>query len=251
MLELNLSPTSINEYRQSQLQFYYDYIAKAKKDTETPECYGLAGSLVHSLLETYKGQELDLISTEFNMLWTENNLENLKDIKGKNLDKGVYWKCILTGLDKVKFLDVQSKEETITYPLLVTETHKITAKGIIDLVIKENNNVILLDWKTSNSLDLKGNFELQAKMYCYLYYLKWDVIPSKFRFEYLKKNEVKEYTFSKKDLEEFGVYLNNLAKEVINKGTNILNYELGNFENIFNSHLEKCSKEFLRRRHLD
>jgi RecB family exonuclease len=247
MIELNLSPTSLNLYEQSQMQFYFEYIAKADKDTNVPECYGVAGNIVHSLLEKYNNQDIYDIKTHFNMLWEEQGLGNLLDIKGNLLSKEKYFKCVERGVDLSNIYDIISKDEEIKIPFLETKNFNIGLKGIIDVIAKDSESVLLIDWKTSNSKDKSGKFRTQALFYSYLYYKEYDVVPKAVIFQYLKNNEVDFYNFNKDDLLDFEEYLNKVAREISDKGTDINNYELGNYENIFNAHLDKCGKEFMRR----
>jgi len=247
---ITLSQSSINVYLESQLQFYYQYILKSEPDTQVPVCYGLAGGLVHKFLEKYYYEDRYELGNSFTNKWKELKLDKLKGINNKPLSCNTYLEALYKGIDKHNKYNILSKETTIDIPLYSDNYNNIRLKGIIDVVTADQDNIVLVDWKTSSSVPNNQSPDLQAKMYCYLYYKKYGVIPKKFIFEYIKIGKTIEKSYSINDLLEFEKFVKDIAKELISKGTDINNYKVGNFETLFNTHKQKCLKEYLRRKNI-
>lgn len=220
---LNLSPSAIKLYEESQMQFYLRYILNIEPTDTTIECYGKAGSLVHNNLEL---APVYTTSREFYSLWGEQGLNELKDYNGEVLSKEVYFKCYDLGyyILKSKNFEFDYEEE------IIHNLRAIKAKGLIDVLKKDKT--VILDWKTSNSI---SDFEIQAKHYAWSVYKKYNIIP-KVYFYYLKLRDFKEYIFSKEDLEEYEVFLRNLEDELLKKGLDYKKYTFGKWKSIFNGY---------------
>jgi len=250
-IKFNLSPSSLNTYFQSPLLFYLKYIAKVPDDTKVPVCYGLSGSIVHDCLERYaRGQfskdeaYLFLISE-----WKKKNLDYHKDLKGELLNRQDYLLALIRGLQVVDTYEEHVCEEVIEFPLVENEIMKIGIKGIIDLQAtqKSNKKKVIIDYKTSNSINSGKDFERQAIFYNYLLHKKKNVLSEKTVFHYLKLNASKIYTFSQEDLLVFEKELFAVAEEIMGYGEDIGKYPLGNIEGTFNTKREACEKEMQRR----
>ena len=92
-LRFNISASSLNLYRESQLLFYYQYVLKADPDSPVPVVYGLAGSIVHDMIENNK--DIDDYEAEFNKQWEEKDLYNLPGLNGKPLDKETFFNAFV------------------------------------------------------------------------------------------------------------------------------------------------------------
>lgn len=250
-ISFNLSPSSLNIFYQSPLLFYLTHIAKVPDDTKVPVCYSLSGRIVHDCLEKYAKRELDKDSVCMHFLeqWNNHNLDIHKDLKGSVLNQVEYLTAMLKGLEIVDSHENHICEETIKFPLKENEHMKIGIKGIIDLQAtkKDNNELTIIDYKTSNSISQNENFERQALFYNFLLQKKKNLIPNKTSFHYLKLGVAKEYSFDLADIEAFNMELNEVADKLLSYGTDIKNYPIGEIDDIFNSKRQACLKEIERR----
>ncbi|MFT4313470.1 MAG: PD-(D/E)XK nuclease family protein [Candidatus Woesearchaeota archaeon] len=242
----NMSASSINQYRESQLVFYYQQILKAEPDTDVPTCYGDAGNVVHETLEQCK--RLDPTQL-FLQKWDEKNLDTQVGLNGKPLSKEVYYYAMLHGMELLTSQYNQSiHEEFIEFRIMDTPQAKINLKGFIDCkVTHEDGSVTIVDWKTNSSIKQDDSFLMQGKMYALLVYLKYGIVPKKVIFEYLKLKTQKEFIFTKEEILDHYKYILSLVREILAKGFDIEQYEIGNIDSPFNNHKKKCEAEIEKR----
>ncbi|HLF53777.1 MAG TPA: PD-(D/E)XK nuclease family protein [Candidatus Nanoarchaeia archaeon] len=247
----NLSPSSLNIYYQSPLLFYLTYIAKVPDDTQIPVCYGLSGNIVHECLEKYAKQEIDRDEAYAHLLtqWIEKNLHRHQDVFGSPLNQMEYINAMIKGIEIVDKHENHICEEMISFPLKENGKIKIGMKGIIDLQAteKSTNQLIVLDYKTSNSLSESKAFERQALFYNLLIYKKKNIMPAKTSLHYLKLGVCKDYTFTLEDIEDFEKGLHKIADMILMAGTNIKNYPIGKIDGLFNTKKQACLKEIEKR----
>lgn len=248
MVVFNLSASSLGSYLTSQLQFYYDYIKKSSPDTEVVEVYGLAGSLVHKMLEDFINDNIWNVEMQFATIWKEKGLDVKKGLNYQTLNYQQYLECVNIGIAKIQYTykGIFISEEKFELQFIENDKGRINLKGFIDLVIKNQDDITLIDFKTSSSIE-EGGFDNQAKMYFLLYYKTYNIIPTKIIFEYLKLNKSREYKFTLDEIKEFEIYLKKLGEDILEKGEDIRKYELGEWDNIFNKHKIKCEKEKFKR----
>jgi len=250
-IRFNLSPSSLNTYFQSPLLFYLKYIAKVPDDTKVPVCYGLSGNIVHNCLEKYANKEITKDEAYLLLIseWGKKNLEYHKDIKGTPLNKQDYLLALIEGLKIVDKHENHICEETIQFSLIENNEMEIGIKGIIDLqaIHKPTNKKVIIDYKTSNSINQSKDFERQALFYNYLIHKEKGILPEKTIFHYLKLNTPKEYSFSHLDLQAFEEELLAIAEQILEYGTNIENYPIGDIDDTFNSKRNACEQELQRR----
>lgn len=251
----NLSPSSLNLFYQSPLLFYLTYIGKVPDDTPVPRCYGLSGNIVHKCLEKYAKKEIDRDNACLHLInqWEKQNLNFHKDINGDILNISEYLNAILKGMQIIDAHTNHICEEIITFPFKENEAMKIGLKGIIDLQAndKKNNELSIIDYKTSNSISQDKNFERQALFYNLLMHKKKNTLPSKTSFHYLKLGAQKDHKFTIKEIEEFEQELHEVADKILMFGTDIENYPAGKIDDIFNSKKQACLREIEKRRKLD
>lgn len=249
-ITLNLSPSSLNIYHQSPLLFYLKYIAKVPDDTPVPVCYGLSGSIVHECLEKYAKKEMDRDEAYSHLLtkWEKQNLHIHSDIFGNLLNPMEYLNAMIKGIEIIDKHENHICEETITFPLKENDDIKIGIKGIIDLQAKDKNNQhVILDYKTSNSVSKDKSFERQALFYNFLLHKKKNILPSKTSLHYLKLGVSTDYIFTKEQVDEFELELHRIADTILQFGTNIENYPIGKIDDVFNSKKQACLREVERR----
>ncbi len=248
MIEFSLSPSSINLLNKSELIFYYNYISKSKSDTVVAQAYGKSGSVVHQVLEEYINDKSLNYEKRFEELWKQNNLYEDRVGMNKTLSYTLYLSCVLNGVQTINKLSSIKTEEKIKWLLKENNELKIYVTGIIDVQHTDLDGLKIIDWKTSSSMDSDTEeFKLQAKHYCYIIWKTKNTIPKSVTFHYLKLNKTKSYSFDENELRGYENYLNELANNLLQKGTNISNYDLGDVDFIFNSHKKKCELEKTRR----
>ena len=246
-LVFNMSASAINTYNESQLVFYYQQIAKAEPDTQVPTCYGEAGNVVHETIEEHKDNDPTQL---FMQKWDERQLDEKVGLNGRPLSKEQYYYCMLRGLELLQnnYVGEIETEELIQFRLVNNEQAEVNIKGFIDCKVSvDKDEVVLVDWKTNSSVKKGDSFEMQGKMYALLIYLKYGFVPKKVVFEYLKLKQNQEFVFTKEDVLEHYKYICSLAREIIAKGRDIEQYELGNIDSPFNDHKQKCLAEIDRR----
>lgn len=263
MLKFNLSPSSLNQYKESPLVFFYNYVKKAYPDTEVPDAYGRAGSLVHHILELYIKQSME--GKLFNPLemfeeqWKKQDIDNA-GVLGCPLDKSDYMKSLRVGIELLQNkYDIRDTEEKLMFPLINDVQADINMKGIIDCqgVLKNTQQRIILDWKTSSSIDEGDAFKRQGLFYVCLDFLRFKEkhpgvpydIPLVI-FEYIKIGKTKSFNFNISEINAFLLALRNIAEEIVEKGFLIDNYDIGDIDSPFNAHKKKCLKEIERRQKL-
>ena len=241
MINFSLSPSSINLYNDSQIQFYYQYITKEKPDTKTIQIYGKSGRVVHKVLENYAIDKTINYETQFGEMWAKENLHIDVGFNGDVLDKLLYLDSVWRGVQLMKTKhNVIKPEESIEFPLTKNKQMLIRIKGVVDCICRDKKGVYIVDWKTASTVDSIKKIKIQGLHYCLMYYLKYKIIPHKVVFEYIKINKIKEFSFTKEDLRKHMLYVKQLAKDIFAKGNIIDNYEVGNINSPFNGHKKKC-----------
>jgi len=247
-IKFNLSPSIINVYEQSQLIFYFTKINVMDPDTYVVEGYGAMGSVTHDVLEIYaKDNSINVLET-FELFYKKHNCDNKFGFDRKPLPRTPYLKAVSNGMSLLtnKYENVIA-EETIIFPLIDNDDWEINIKGVIDVQanLKSNGDLVIMDYKTSSSVpaDTDLDFKRQGLHYCYSVWRKKGIIPKAMIFEYIKINKKAEYNFTKEDLLEYEQYLKKLANDIMKKGTDIKNYDIGTVNGIFNCHKKRCETE--------
>lgn len=252
LLKFNLSPSSLNIYKESPLVFYFQYIEGSYPDTSVPEAYGKAGSVVHSLLENYVNRDINPIE-QFEEEWKRYGVDNEKTL-GAPLDQSLYLKAVRKGVEilNTKY-EITKTEEKLFFPVINDRRGVVNLKGVIDCqgTFKERNGRrVIVDWKTSSSVDEGDKFRRQGLFYVLLDYLRHrKQNPDKeydipvVVFEYVKIDETKMFDFSLSEIQSFEDTLYEIIDEILEKGDDIKNYEIGEIDTPFNHHYQKCLEE--------
>lgn len=127
-------------------------------------------------------------------------------------------------------------EEKLTNP-------ENTVTGIVDLIIKNENGIIFLDFKTGAIYDgtlnengeaaVKKDYEYQLKLYAYLYYLKTGILPDRLFIVTLENSYVEvAFTFEECKVlyQDAIVFLNNINQTLAKK----------NYASLANCSLDNC-----------
>lgn len=242
-LSLNISPTALNLFLESEILFYFEKIENAFPDTTVPECYGVAGSLIHDLLEKYAVERRELNYEEFLEYWNKKRLKEKKGFNGDILDAKTYFDCLQKGYYKINVeYNILETEKQYVFPLYDKPNTKINYKGIIDVVAERDGERVLVDWKTSNSVDTGENFRRQGLFYVYLYYRQTGRICPIY-FEYLKLGIRKKFSFTEQEIKDFMKVILGVAKKIITYRFDKRKYAIGNIDSGFNQHKQKCMME--------
>ncbi len=250
-IKLNFSPTSINMYHKSPLLFYLTYIAKVPDDTFVPVCYSLSGNIVHNCLEKYAAGELSKDDTYTFLVeqWIEKNLHLHKDVKDNPLDQNIYLSALIRGMRIVEEHEEHICEELFSFPFKENNEMKIGVKGIVDLQAKNkiHKQLVIIDYKTSNSVSEGKEFDRQALFYNYLIHKRKGFLPTRTTFHYLKLGVSKNYNFTHLDIQYFEEELLAIAEKIFQYGKEISNYPIGDIDDLFNSKKQACLREVARR----
>lgn len=258
-LKFNLSPSSLNQYIESELVYFYYYIQKSEIDTLTPDAYGNGGVLVHKILEDYLRSNIDVM-LQFEQMWKSYNMDNGRTF-GAPLSKSDYMKAVRNGVNLLNWkYNIEQTESTITFPLYDSEKATIKLKGILDCrgTLIDNKRRVILDWKTSSSVDTDDKFKRQGLFYVLLDKLEFEKLHpyEKYEiplmcFEYIKIDEYKEYDFTLDEIEDFHKFLYSKAEEIAEKGRDISKYDIGDIDSPFNAHKQKCYNVLKTREQVD
>jgi superfamily II DNA or RNA helicase len=245
-IKFNISASSYSLFKESPLVFYYTYILKAPYDTAVNKVYGDAGTIVHNLIEEYNNDKSLDVFKVFEERWSNKKLGTEGGFKGEPLNKDDYINALKYGMKLVdKVYDIVDSELAVELPFYEGENSIIGIKGFIDCIAKnKKDEVLILDWKTNNS---KSDFRTHALMYHFLYYKKFNVLPNKAVYEYLKLGSTTTYEFTIEDVINFEKELNNFCKFIDTNYNRIDKFETGNIDSPFNAHKQKCLQEMLKR----
>lgn len=246
-----ISYSSYSKYIDSQLMFYFYKIINASPDTETKKIWGNFGTAVHKFLQNYAQNTIVQEDQLKEWLWTEYKLDELEDYYGNKSDINEYHRCIEAGKKFIdeKLRNYESIECEKTHNYTDEELGILKVTGDIDIkCVDKNGDIHLFDWKTNNSPDPK--FKLQRKLYSWMCYKIYGKIPTT-EWVFLKHNITHKDTFTKEELDDFTKELCRFRDEILEKGTDISKYEIGDIDNIFNAHKGMCQRERDRRNNIN
>lgn len=201
------SASSIKTLNQCPRKYFYKYIQEIDEGTNI---YAIRGKAAHTALEnlfTINEDQLDIISTQpdilstlkaitrnfFDMAWVEQQ-DELKTINMSAHEiKQYHDETINMLMDYVEYTYNNLKGDFITgfnnlKPTTVEEeivSENLGIRGFIDVQKKENNEHIILDYKTSGRINMQDHI-FQLGMYALLINDKHNFVPDKAGIIYLK-----------------------------------------------------------------
>ena len=230
-MKFNLSYSSLSLYKESPITFYLQYIKKAPSSDKTVEVYGMAGNVVHDFLEMFvSGQQAD-----FNQMWKDKGLSLEQGFNGQPLSIFIYQNCVAAGQRKINMLKQLNFELKAEERIQFDWDDEVLIKGFIDVVATKGKTIYLLDYKTDSSTE-KDKHRSQQLFYSWLYWRKYKVIPDNCIWLYLKLGREDNNSFTEKDILEFDSYITKVIEEIQNKGDDINNYEVGDYDTVFNKY---------------
>ena len=206
------SPSSINTYKQCPRKYYHNYIEEIKT---LPNIYLIRGNILHSVLEYFYQISPDNISEEnyeyefaiiaheyFKKEW-EKKLEDLEKLnlgaprlaffKKESIDMLNNW--IKKFLKKLKQEIKNQKDFKQAFNIIKPETEvyfkseKHMLQGYIDAVHKIEDEIHLIDYKTSARDQLRPEYKLQLAIYSLLYYEQHQKLPTKVGIDFLRHGD--------------------------------------------------------------
>jgi len=241
----NLSYSTYHMYKESQLQFYYYKIAKIKPVDWVPYGYGFLGNVLHDIMEN------TILDNNFNAdnfyieKWYSGKVDSLKGLFNTKFKQSTYTPMINIGIKYVKEV-LSTYDEVIPEKRFDFDFHGIHIKGFIDVTAKKNGEVFLFDWKSDSSNTQEKHY-LQRIFYAWAYHKVYDIIPKKCTWIYLRKLDKHSDSFTIDDLNKFELELIKDIDNIKAKGTDINNYEIGDYNSPFNDWKSLCLKEKERR----
>jgi putative RecB family exonuclease len=200
------SPSSINTYKQCPRKYYYIYIKKLKT---LPSIHLVRGKISHSVLEDFfKIDENKLPDAGYDQLlrgllidflkqkWSDSikELEQLDMTEGQRLFYYEETEHMLMNWfnnfhktlskEEMSFKDAFKKWRPKTEEEYKSEKYQV--RGFIDAIHEFENEVIVMDYKTSNKDTITPGYKLQLAIYALLYNEKHGVLPTKAGIDFLK-----------------------------------------------------------------
>ena len=169
--------------------WYWSYILKIPQVSDM--CHANAGSCIHKVMQTYytdNKKDMEECKKVFEEQWKKFHLDDTK----LKIKKDEYWLMCLNGIGLNKTFT--STEFKIFFPEIV---------AYIDALNTTDHEIV--DWKSSTrSEENEHEYKMQMNLYAWLYYRKFNVIPSKCTIYYLKNNGTKgelSFNFTLEDIQ--------------------------------------------------
>ena len=210
------SPSSINTHKQCPRKYFYQYILKYPTK-ENIHC--IRGNIAHTALEkffdmdmndldkdSYKKEMSCHLKNRFDYAWTKaaNRLqklgltdEQLSSYYNETTQMLANWIThFFTDLDKEmkeNNLSLQQAFDKLKPIELEKEFRdmELMVRGFVDAIHKEDENIVLMDYKTSKTSELKPEYLLQLGIYAVLYEKHHGKYPKKVGLWFLKDKAVK------------------------------------------------------------
>ncbi|MBS3168697.1 PD-(D/E)XK nuclease family protein [Candidatus Woesearchaeota archaeon] len=202
------SPSSINTFKQCKRKYYYTYkLELPRKDSIAT----LTGKAVHDSLENFfkidigninKNNYNTLLRHElmglFNNSWTK-ALPNLLNLQiDKETIRNYYQDCFqmlnnfindfLSTLSSIingsSFQEAFNKLKPKTEVYFQSDQHQV--RGYIDAILNFNNEIYIIDYKTSSRDDVSEEYELQLAIYALMFKEKHNKLPDKLGLHFLR-----------------------------------------------------------------
>ena len=256
----NLSYSAYKMYCDSQLLFFFAKILKLKPQNETPDSYGAAGTVVHSVQDAYiEDRSIDTVAL-LNKLWDESKVSLMKTLTPRPLDKNDYLLYSKYGIEFVRDNIIEGNFEVEReFNFCKKEYDFLNMRGFIDLeVTMPNGDIYHYDWKTDSTASKKKH-ETQRLFYAWATWVTKGVVPKKSIWVYMHKKVVgkkgKAVTHSNEftlfDVKKFDAVIRTFINDIKMKGKDIKKYDIGETRTPFNNYKQLCINEKQERQFAD
>jgi len=189
-----LSPSAINTYISCPRKWYLRYIERRRTK---PSIHLVRGLAVHKTLQHFHAnyprgppqrtlkEVQDTLLTLFNREWEKAETRlNALNMPGQEID---FFRrdseLMLLNFSHWFFANDLPLPDACEQKIW---SHNLRAMGIVDAVIKKDDAVILVDYKTSKYAHLTDDIQRQAALYALLYQDKYQKIPDAVWIHFLK-----------------------------------------------------------------
>ncbi len=204
-----LSPSSINLYRQCPQKYYYAYIQKLPA---RPNIHLIRGGIVHSILEEFFDLEAGLLEGDYKdklVVWMlhlfkkhwNNKIAQIQNLAGSDAEfyeqdtKMMLLNWLSSFSKKIEgavvkgehFLDAFNKFTPLREVEYASKDHEV--KGFIDAIEEHDGEVKIIDYKTSDKLEVNEDYKLQLAIYALLYHEKHQKLPLYVGIHFLRGGE--------------------------------------------------------------
>lgn len=211
------SPSAINTFKQCPRKYYYSYILRLPS---APNIHQLRGTIIHNALESFfdlTPEQLQLYDSKPAaeiQLFLKNHLLDLftkewakekKNIDALPLEKpqieflhdesiamiNIWLKHFLHSLDQEKLPFSQAfnaNRPILREKHLHSEQHNV--KGFVDAIFSRDNEITILDYKTSKKAEITADIKLQLAIYALLFYETYGRVPKKVGAFFLKLGQI-------------------------------------------------------------
>jgi putative RecB family exonuclease len=223
------SPSSINTYKQCPRKYFYQYVVKIKTGTNI---HLIRGSIAHKVLEDFFKIELketepllgNKLIEHVNALYEKEWQDNKADLDSLGMEQSqleFYYEETknMVNLWTQGFLQkiaqenpqnpVQAFNKLKPRMEVLYYSDNYGVRGYIDVVEEIEDNVRLMDYKTSKKAKITDAYKLQLAIYALLYNEKHGKMPNKVGITFLKFGEDHEISVTKEllDLAELEIEL--------------------------------------------
>lgn len=201
------SPSSILTYKQCPRRYYYKYVVGLP---ESPSIHLVRGKVTHKVLEDFFDLDTENINMKNYEIKLKQTMQRLlfkywekaeKQFADLNLAKAqivFYFEETLMMLfnwldqfiDKIKSFDSLSFKEIFQKLKPIREQHflseELGVQGFVDSIEHHQEEIHIMDYKTSSRFDLNEGYKLQLAIYSLLYKEKHNKLPHKAGIYFLR-----------------------------------------------------------------
>ncbi len=217
------SPSSINTFKSCKRKYFYSYKLNLPR---TDTISTLTGKAVHHALENFFKLDVSNINktdyqlilkqhlfNSFNQAWQNAlpallKLETDKETIRKHYQDSMYmldnfindfFSTLSSVLNNLTFQEAFEKIKPKTEVYFTSEKHQV--QGYIDAILNYNDEISIIDYKTSSRDEVTEDYELQLAIYALLFQEKNIYLPHKVGLHFLRHG-TKKYVQVSKELVE-------------------------------------------------
>ncbi len=203
------SPSSINTYKQCPRKYYYHYVQGLPSKLSI---HLIRGNIVHTVLEKFYDIENNILTEDdlrFHLFWLLDKSWNEKysDLLELGLDdaklKFYYedskrmlnnWFSRFKKKLRIKISDGMTFNQAFIHLTPIREekfsSEKHNVQGFIDAIYKADDNVLIVDYKTSKKGELTPEYRLQLGIYAMMYEETHGVKPDIVGIDFMNHTEL-------------------------------------------------------------